>query len=127
MRVIRACVPAWSLCQRACVPAWLTCQRAKSVLTSHFYAPTCHFACHVLSWRANVPNGVPIFQTFLLRSAKENFYTLLLHKKFYILLDILIIHIICICIINRNCIILYFYTKCHIKEKCLDFFSFFAL
>ena len=49
---------------------------------------------NVLIWRANVPKGVPIFQTFLLRNAKWNFYTLLLYRKFYILLDIIVIHIL---------------------------------
>ena len=131
---MRVCVRTCSTCQYACVPVYLTCQRAKSVPTSHFYVSTCHtaFHCFILAcqrekwcanfstWRANVP----IFQTFLLRSAKENFSTLLLHNKFYILCDIIVIHIICICIINKNCIIFYLYTSCHIKEKCVEFFLF---
>ena len=48
-----------------------------------------------------MPKGWPIFQIFLLRNAKGNFYTLLLYKKFYILL-IVVIHVICICIANKN-------------------------
>ena len=125
------CAPAWSTCQRACVPARftyqracvpkacqvliLTCQSAKNV-------PTCHKACQCFNlscqcakrranfstWRTNVPKSVPIFQTFLLRNAKGNFYTLLLYKKFYIILDIILIHIMCVCIVHINCIILYF-------------------
>ena len=79
---------------------------------------------NVSTWRANKPNGVPIFQTFLLRNTKGNFYTLLLHKKFYIILDIIAIHIICICIVHKNCIILHFYTSCRIREKCVEFFFF---
>ena len=74
--------------------------------------------------RANVRKGGPIFQTFLLQKAKGNFYTLLLYKKFYIVPDIIIIPIICICIVHTNCIILYFYTSCYIKEKCVEFFFF---
>ena len=81
-RAMRACVSTWSTCQSACVPAWFTCQRAY------------------------VPNGVPVFQIFLLRNAKRNFYTLLLCKKFYITLDIMLIHIMCVCILHINCIIL---------------------
>ena len=125
-----ACVPRWSTCQRACVPAWLTYQRA-SVAKFQKRAKFSFFTCHcvirraiVLSRCANVPNGVLTFQTFLSRIAKENFYTILLHKEFYISLDIIVIHIICICIINKNCLILYFYTSCHIKEKFVEFFLF---
>ena len=37
------------------VPAWSTCKRAKSVPTSHFYAPknvpTCQKACHFFQFR----------------------------------------------------------------------------
>ena len=83
----------------------------------------------VLSWHANVTNSLPIFQIdqptcLLLRKAKENLYTLLLHKKIYILLGIIVTYILCRCIINKNCIILYFYTLCLIKEKCVEFFLF---
>ena len=81
------------------------------------------------SWCANVAKNVPIFQTFLLRNVKGNFYTLLLYNKFYIILDIILIHIRCICIIHINCIILYFLKlfcslvkKENIKRPC--FFTF---
>ena len=77
-------------------------------------------------WRASLPKGVPIFQTFLLQNTKENFDTLLLHKKFYIILGIIVIHIICICIVHKNCIILHFYTSWHIKEECGIFWLFFS-
>ena len=121
---MRTCMPTWSTYQRACVPAWFTCQRA--------CVPTClranvPKACQLLIFtcqRANVPYGVPIFQAFLSRNALWNFYTLLLYRKFYILLDVIVIHIICICVVNKNCIILHFHTSCHIKEKCEEFFLF---
>ena len=29
---------------------------------------------------------------------------------------------ICICIVHKNCIILNFFTSCHIKEKCAELF-----
>ena len=119
----RACVPAWFTCQRACLPAWLMCQRA-CVPTCQKRAnflflrvnvpknvPTCHktYQCfnlvcqrakrrtNISTWRANVPESVPIFQTFILRNAKGNFYTLLLYKKFYIILDIILTRIMCVC------------------------------
>ena len=139
----RAYVPPWFTCERACVPPWFTCQRTcvptcQKRAKFSFYLPTCQTACHCFNlacqrakrranfstWRANVSKGVPIFQTFLVRNAKENFCTLLLYKKLCILLDIIVIHIICICIINKNYIILYFYTSCHTKEKCVEFFFF---
>ena len=44
------------------------------------------------------------------------------YKKFYIILDIMAIHIICICI-HKNCFKLYFYISCHIKEKWMGFFN----
>ena len=74
-----------------------------------------------------------IFQTFHLRNTKRNFYALLLYKKFYITLDIIVMHIkyiyIYIYIDRKSCIILRSYTSCHIKEKCLlfSFFPFFPL
>ena len=123
-RVIRACVPtrqkrANILFLRANVPV---------------NVPTCHTACQrakrsasFLVWRVNVPKDEPIFQTFLLRNAKENIYTLLLYKTFYIIFDIIVIHIIWICIVHKNCIILHFYTTCHIKEKRTEFFFFIIL
>ena len=77
-----------------------------------------------VKWRANVLKGMPNFQTFFLENAKENFYTLLLHKKFYIILDIIVVQLICICFIHKNCIILHFYNSCHIKEKFAGFFVF---
>ena len=134
------CVPA---CQRglranvlACLRGLLTnvpaCQCAKSVSTSYFKVSlsqptnnvlTCHTACQCAKWRVkfwiwrtNVPKGVPIFQTFLLRNAKGNFYTLSLYKKLYILLDIIVVH--------KIRIILNFYTSCHITEACVKFFFF---
>ena len=79
-----------------------------------------HLACqsakqraNFSTWRAKVPKGVPIFLTLILRNAKGNFYTLLLYKKFYIILDIIVIHVICKSVVHKNCIILHFYTSCH--------------
>ena len=109
--------------------ACFTCQRANfSFLPANvpINVPTCQTACQCFNLACQrVPNGVPIFWTFLLRNDKWNFYTLLLYKKFYIIIDIIVIHI-CICIVHRNCIILHFYTSCHIKEKCVDFFFLFC-
>ena len=72
---------------------------------------------NVSNWGANGPNNVPSFRIFLLRNRRENFYTLLSYKTFYIILDIIVIHIKGICK-------LYFYNSCHIKEKCVEFFFF---
>ena len=125
-------MPAWFTCQLACVPAWFMCLRVcvpkfqKRANFSFLRANvlTYQTACQFSIWCANVPKGVQIFQTFILQSAKGNFYTLLLYKKFYIILDIIVINIICICIVHKNCIILHFYTSCHIKEKCVEFILF---
>ena len=99
-----------------------------SVVYVLFGVPACQCAirrANVLTWRANVPKRVSIFQTFLLQYAKGNFYTLLLYKKLYILLDLIVIHIICISIVHKSCIILHFYTSCHIKENCVEFFFYY--
>ena len=94
-----------------CVPAYSTCQHTKCMPTSQFYMPTCQCA----NKRANVPKGMLIFQTFSLQNAKGNLYTLLLYKKFYIILDIIVIHI-CLFIIHKN-YILHIYISSHVKEK----------
>ena len=133
---MRACVStclAYHRGLRACGSSWFTCQHARSVLTFHFYVPTCHNPCTMFqvgvprcqtayqfwTWRVNLPEGV--FKTFL--------FTLLLYKKFYYIRDITVMHIICICIVHKNCIILHFYTSFHIKEKCgiFLFYYFFSL
>ena len=49
---------------------------------------------------------------------------MLLYKKFHIILDIVVMRIIRICIVQKHCIILCFYTSYHIKEKSLEFFFF---
>ena len=134
---MRACVSTWSSANvLACLRGLLTnvpvCPCAKNVSTSYFKVSlcqptnnvlTCHTTCQCAkwrvkfwTWRTNVPKGVPIFQTFLLRNAKGNFYTLSLCKKLYILLDIIVVH--------KIRIILNFYTSCHITEACVKFFFF---
>ena len=60
-------VPVFQLnvpkCQKAYQCFNLACQRAKRRVS-------------VSTWGANVPKGVPIFQTFFLRNAKGNLYSL---------------------------------------------------
>ena len=124
-----ACMPTWYTCQHACMVCMPTCLCASMV-----YVPTCQKQANfsflhanvtnVSTWHANVPKGMPIFRTFLWWNDKGNFYTLLLCKKFYIVLDIIVIHIICICITYKNCFIPPFYTSCHNKEKSVGFFFF---
>ena len=127
-------------CQHGLRTSVTACQRAKSVPVSHFYVPTCQRAIrrsNVLTWHANVPNGVPIFQLGVptcqktcqffkisLWNVKGNLDTLLLCKKFYIFFDIIVINIIGICVVIKTCIILHFYISCHVKEKCVEFFFF---
>ena len=104
---MRACVPKWSMCQRGLHANVLACQRGLCANVPKA-CQLIFFTCQRANKCDHVPSGVPkgmlkgmaIFQTFLLRNAKENFYTLLLYKKFHILLDIILIHIMCICIIT---------------------------
>ena len=84
---LRANVVYMPTCLRASVVYVSTCLRASiSFLCTNvpINVPTCHTACQrakrladFSTWCANVPKDVPIFQTFLLRNAKEYFYTLL--------------------------------------------------
>ena len=110
-RAMRACV---STCLRASTVYVPTCLCARVVYANvpkraNFsflranvpmnvptYYKACQFftlSCQFLTWRTNMPKTVPTFQTFLLRNAKGNFYTLFLYKKFYIILDIKTEHI----------------------------------
>ena len=118
-----ASMTAWFTCQHACMPAWFMCQHACMLMYQkhanfsflcanvQIKVPTCHTTCHFFfnlvfqqdkwcasfsTWHANVPKDMPSFQIVLLQNAKGNFYTLLLYKKLYILLDI-IVKYICIC------------------------------
>ena len=96
--VPKACQLLIFTCKRVNKRANMACQRAKR-------------RANFSTWCANLPKGVQIFQTLLLRNAKGNFYTLLLYEEFYIIHHIIVIHIICICIVHKNCIILHFYTS----------------
>ena len=40
------------------------------------------------------------------------------------MLDIILIHIMCICIVHKNRIILHFHALCDIKEKCVELLLF---
>ena len=82
---------------KACQLLIFTCQRTKRCVN----VSTC---C------TNVPKSMPIFQTFLLQNTKGNFYSLLLYNKFYIILDIILVNIVRICIVHKNCVALYYYT-----------------
>ena len=129
-------MPSWSTCPRAIMSINVpTCQRCANYSTWRANVPiACQFlnlGCQRAKWRGNflfrrdnVLKYVLDFQTFLLRNAKGNFYTLLLYKKFYIILDIKVIHMICIRIVRKSCIMLHFYSSCHIKEKCAEFLFF---
>ena len=54
------------------------------------------------------------------------YHFIIIFKKFYIILNIIVIPMICRRIVHKNCIILHFYTSCHIKENCVEF-SFLSL
>ena len=108
-------MPAWFTCQSACVPK--ACHLLILLVNVPINVPTCHTAYHVSTWRVNVPKGVPIFQIFLSRNASGNFYTSLLYKKFYILLDIINVHV------SYIKIVLFFISLFHVilKESVWNF------
>ena len=96
---------------KACQLLIFTCQRANKLT-------------NVSTWCLNVPNDVPIFQLDMPTCQKAcQFFDFIIIEKFYIILDIIDMHIICIwCIVHKKCIRLHFYTSCYIKGKCVDFF-----
>ena len=129
-----------------CLPA---CQ--PGLFANVVYAPTCLLASvvYVPAWKkrvnflflhSNVSYRLPFFFFFILACQRVNngakffkhfchqvlrkisiLYYYIKNSTFY---SISVIHIICICIVNKNCIIIYLYTTCRIKEKCLEFFFF---
>ena len=124
------CVPTWSMCQRGLRANVLACQRglrtnvAKAcqllIFTFQRVIPLAIFfilACQ----RAN--KGAKFFKHFCYQVLRKIsiLYYYIKNSTFY---SISFIHIICICIVNKNCIIIYLYTTCRIKEKCLEFFFF---
>ena len=115
------CVPAWSTCLCAKVAINMpTCQRCANYSTRPANVPTAcqilNFACQRAKWRANDPKGVLNFQKFDLQNAKGNFYTLLLYKKFYIILDIIVLYIWYV-YVSYIKIVLYFISVLHVILK----------
>ena len=88
-------------------------------------APTCHKACQCFNLACQRAKKRANFSNIPLKKGK--FYTLLLYKRFYIILDIIVTHVICVCIVYKNYIIFHLYTSCHVKEKCVEFFYFYYL
>ena len=84
-------------------------QHAKGVSIIQLGMPKCQKHAKFSTWHAKMPNGVPIFhfgaptcqkayQFFKLSSYKmlKEISILLLYKKFYIILDIIVIHVMCV-------------------------------
>ena len=95
------------------------------IFTWPINVPTCQMACQFPFWHANVPKGVPIFQTFFLQNAKGNFYNLLLHEKVYIILDIIVMHMIVYVSYIKTA--LYFISILHvILKKSVEFSKLFC-
>ena len=121
------------MCQRTCKP---TCQRSATFsfvsTIVPIKVPTCHMACQYVNLACQSAKTRANFSNICLTKPKGNFYALL-YEKFYITLNIIVIHIITICIVHKNCIKIYFHISSHIEEKCgififyLFLFFFFAL
>ena len=75
---------------KACQLLMCTCQRA--IRGANVSTWRADFS----TWLANVPKDVPNFQACLLRNAKSKFLYFVIIKKFYSILNIIGIHIICI-------------------------------
>ena len=127
------CLPACQPCLCANVVYAPTCLRASVV-----YEPTWQKRANFSFLRSSVSYGLPFFYLGVPACHKgakffKHFCYQVLRKisilYYYIknstFYSISVIHIICICIVNKNCIIIYLYTACHIKEKCVEFFFFY--
>ena len=117
-----SCVPALFTCQNLAYMSFLLANVLINVRRSHTACQCFNMASqhakrrpNFSTWRANVPKDVPILQTFLLRNAEGNIYTLL-YKKFFVILDIIIIRITCIFVSCIN-IVLYFISVLHVMLK----------
>ena len=107
---LRTNVPA---CQRACVSTHQKCANFSFLCANVLM---CHTSCRCFNLACQRAKRCANFSNIPLTNNKGNFFILLLHKKFYIILNIIVIHITCTCIAYENCIILYFYTLCRIKK-----------
>ena len=102
----------------------LACQRGLRVNVP-INVPTCHTACQCFKLACQRVSRRAKFSNIPLTKWYGKFLYFIIKKNFHITLDIIVIHIMCIwCIIHKNCIWLYFYTSCHIMEKCVDLFFF---
>ena len=94
--------------------------------------PKCQKAYQFFNFACQRAKRCANFSNIRLTKPKGNFYTLL-YKKFYITFNIIVIYIICICTVHKNCIKIHFHISSHIEEKCgiflfyLFLFFFFAL
>ena len=132
---LRASVVYVATCLRGNVPKAcqfliFTCRRASVPMACQCF----NLACQCAKWCANFSTwrvNVPIFQTFLFEMLKEIYilyYDIkILHFTWYH--SYKVITIICICIVNKTCIILQFtlilklqfFTSCHTKERAWNF------
>ena len=118
-RVTRACIQTCSTCQRTSLSAWLTCQRA-CVSASRFYVPKCQTACQFFNLGCQRARRRADFLNIPLNETREISILHYYIKKFYIILDI-----ICICIVHRNCIILISILRSYQRKVWNFSFSFF--
>ena len=139
----RAYVPT---CLRASMVYVPTCLCASAVYAAICLRANLQKACQLVIWRTNVPinvplpYGVPMFQLGVPMCQKTcRFFK---HSSYEMLREISIIYhyknilhytwhysytLSIWCIAHKNCLRLHFYTSCHTKERCLDFFSFLLL
>ena len=111
------CVPYVPACQQGLRGNVSACQCAKSVPTAHFYIPTCHTAGQHFNLVCQHAKRRASFSSIILTKCYMKFLYFIIIQKFYILLDIVAIDIICICVVNKTCVILHFHSSCHSEEK----------
>ena len=97
---------------------------AKSVPISHFYLSTYQCAMGVLIFKLSMPTCKKACNSFkhsYYKMVRKNSINNLLYKKFHLILNIIVMHMVCTCVLHKNCIILHFYTSHYIIEKSVKF------
>ena len=130
-RAMPPCVLTWSMCQRGLRANVLACQRglrtnvAKACQLLIFtFQRVIQLAIFFILACQRANKGAKFFKHFCYQVLRKIsiLYYYIKNSTFY---SISVIHIICICTVNKNCIIIYLYTACHVKEMCMEFLFFY--
>ena len=93
---LRASVVYVPTCQKRCQLLIFTCQRANKRANVLINVPTHHTACQCFKLACQRVKRRATFSNILLTKCYGKFLYFIIKKNFYIILDIIVIHIMCI-------------------------------